>query len=323
MKGSEKQVAWAEKIRAEAKGNLLWVVSEAEDRLKEGKGDQETVALITKAVEEILSKDSAKWWIENARGLTPLDWKMEVKKAAKRLKRETAEKAPVILEAQAEATIRPEEPVTETVVEILQKENRIEILFDGYREDFRSVMKDLAYRWNGNRYTKSLSFRTEDPGDRVAEVGAHLLSSGFVVRIYDPELREKAAKGEFQPEHRLWVSVFASGSPKGFCISWPHGVDYYPEAKKISGARWDHENKTVVVPMENYAEVRGFAETYGFKLSPGAEALAEAGEQVRRNSLIATPEIPEGPELRLPSDNPPVLEVPEEVGIDESLRDDD
>lgn len=321
MKGSEKQIAWAEKIRAEAKGNLLWVVSEAEDRLKEGKGDQETFDLITKAVEEILSKDSAKWWIENARGLSPYDWRSVVEKEIKKIKKREEENSPVVLEAQAEATVRPEVPVTETIVEILQKDDRIEIVFEGYREDFRSIMKDLAYWWNGSRYVKRLSFRTEDPGDRVAEVGSHLLAGGFVIRIYDPDLRLKAANGDYKPEHRLWVSALVPSNL--FALNWPHGVNYYNEAKKIPGAKWDAPHKVVTVPMENYAEVVGFAETYGFRFSPGAQTLLEEGERVRRESLIATPKIPEIPELRLPSDNPPELEVPEEVGIDESLRDDD
>lgn len=73
MKGSEKQVAWAESIKAEAQGYLKGLCSDAAqafDQMGATARDQQLVLSMYEVVDAI---DDAKWWIDNrhkVRGLS-------------------------------------------------------------------------------------------------------------------------------------------------------------------------------------------------------------------------------------------------------------
>lgn len=68
LQGTEKQVAWAEKIRAEQINSLEFSLKEFKANVETAKFKEAPMQIISKielSLEEIKTKDSAKWWIDN------------------------------------------------------------------------------------------------------------------------------------------------------------------------------------------------------------------------------------------------------------------
>ncbi|SFV54941.1 hypothetical protein MNB_SV-12-34 [hydrothermal vent metagenome] len=93
---------------------------------------------------------------------------------------------------------------------------------------------------------------------------------GFIVRIFDEELRQKAIDGLYEPEHTRWIKFY-----KGkFSIKWKrYAEDFYAEARKIPTSKWD--NPTVDVRAEQFEAVLDFANEYDFRFTPKAQKLLE------------------------------------------------
>ena len=92
-------------------------------RIKTDEIDKERLAI---AIENIQTKESATWWIDNRDIDVRYLLKNEYERAEKPLlPKEKEFKA----EALAEATIRPESPKTETIAEIRILQNAVEVIF--------------------------------------------------------------------------------------------------------------------------------------------------------------------------------------------------
>lgn len=68
LKGSEKQIAWAEKIRIEQLNNLELKAREFEERALVAKISAKPLSIakqIRESIEEMRNEESAKWWIDN------------------------------------------------------------------------------------------------------------------------------------------------------------------------------------------------------------------------------------------------------------------
>lgn len=316
LTGTEKQIAWAETLRLE-------ILDAATDFVREHEADDPRALEL---IEHISGMTHASWWIDH-RDIPKSEIKLFefLAEMVADMEDTKNEAQPAAIEAKAEATIRPESPITETVAEIRPTETAVEISFPEKRRDFREIVKEKLYmRWDYDRgcWTREISYRTGTAADRAAEVGHRLLAAGIPIRIYDPDVRQRAIDGEYEPECRRWVSALTTGDHKGwFGISWDYSDDFYAAAKKIPGSRWD--NPFVLVPPEQFEAILDFAEQYGFKLSPGAEMVLAEAEHVRDAALIADVTAPDDPERIVTGRKPHKLDVPEVVEIDEALRDDD
>jgi hypothetical protein len=314
LTGSEKQVAWAETIRQKILANIDTFIHQEirEERRNDPK--------LLEAIEHIKSKTDASWWIDHRTA----DWSWEIKhlleKAAKEAKEKRMAPPPeVVAEAKIEATVRPENPVTETVAEIRALENSIEIVFPERRDDFRQLVKqELKMKWDG-KWVRKLVAKNGTPADRAAEAGHRLLAAGFIIRIFDEDIRQQAISGEYEPECTRWVQARTSGKYEGwFAINWDRRDDFYKAARAIGGSKWDRPS--VVVPPEKFAEVLDFAEMYDFRVSEAARKLAEAARQAKDAALVAQVDAPPEREAVVASNKPPVLDAPTEVGISDEFR---
>lgn len=269
------------------------------------------------------SRTSARWWIDNrfAEGYKDLLRILDAELLEK--KREEAKPpAEVVADAKAEATVRPENPKTETVAEIRAMESAVEISFPEKRDDFRELVKEkLHMKWKDGCWKRSLSTKNGTPEDRAAEAGHLLLAAGFPIRIFDAGIREKAINGTYDPECTRWVMVRKEDADHGgwFAIVWGRDEDFYGAAKKIRGARYSRPH--VVVPPEQFEEVLDFAKMYGFKVSSWAQETAETARIARDAALTVSVEPPKEPEKVSVSGRPPTLEVPTEVGIADEFAD--
>jgi len=317
LTGSEKQIAWAETIRQKLMTDLDEFIFRSIK--KERRNDPQILA----ALDQIKRKTEARWWIDHRNVDVSYEFRNLLEEAAKEVKNEQMKPAPeVIAEAKTEATVRPENSVTETVAEIRALENSIEIVFPEKRDDFRGLVKqDLKMKWDG-KWVRKLSGLNGSPINRAAEAGHRLLTAGFIIRIFDENIRQKAISGDYKPECTRWILVIAEGSKHAgwFAIKWNREKDdFYKASRALKSSRWS--NPYTVVPPEQFEEVLDFADMYGFKLDKNARKVADAARQAKDNALIARVEAPKEQESIVTRGKPPVLDVPTGVGVADEFKD--
>lgn len=344
LTGSEKQILWAEKIRAD-KLDLLetlptmpvyqmdawwsWhnlrdlISKEQENEISEqcqDKADLFKVAIqlpvLKKGIELLKAQIKASWWIDNR------DSKLSfiIAELLKSIHAEQpSENKPLEMNAQAEATVRPEAPVTETVAEIKALANKVTVSFPEKVESFRLIMLAHGFTWSGNAWVRELSTSNGFASDRATEIGHILLGSGFIVRIYDELIRTYAIEGNYQEETTRWIKAYTSGSEQGrLCITWGRDEDYYKAAKRLPTARYAKPN--VSVDVEQFEQVLDFAEINDFSISESAMKLIDAAREAREKALIAHVELAK--KVTRGDDGKPVkLDVPDSVEINSDLRD--
>lgn len=335
LQGSEKQIAWAEKIRADQ----LRVLNDSTER-RLTRDEEDKRELVFALVDRIHRIESAKWWIDNRsdsfhiydicreiyykaeKAGQPFDAALD---AAYRDTLPTQEPASEIqtaeIDAKAEATVRPESPLTETVAEIKVLENAIEVHFPERREDFRELVRfKLGYTWTETRWRRDLKITNGTVTDRAVELGNSLLAAGFCVRIFDEGIRLRAISGEFEHECKRWVYRYTGEKYTGwFALRWPRGEDFFKVAKRLPGSRWN--KPYVVVPPEQFEQVLDFAEMYEFRLTSHAQAVVEEARRLKETTLTAEIVAPKKSKSRKAQINPGSLPVPENVQVADEFKD--
>lgn len=297
LRGTERQVAWAEQIRQ----NKLVALNAFADELA-AKGKTKTAQNVSMTTEYILhTKASARWWIDNrdatARAL--VDGNYEAAKEAKVVQAANNAMQEVAPELREDTILHPENEQYGTA-NVVVAEKRVEAYYP--KDDtFRGVVKAAGYQWDPTVqcWAKGISQFTGSVTDRAAELANKLLTTGFAVQCQDAKARELAVSGTFKPENKRWVKLFTSGSHEGWLAVWVprRGEDdqgLYEAARKIKSSRYD--SGFVAVPVARWALVEDFAQIYGYEFSAGAQkAIADFQEA---NTI--TPELPPEPEQRDP-----------------------
>jgi hypothetical protein len=307
LKGSEKQTAWAEVIRAEKLGQLNKSLEGLPDSdNKRFPGMRES---ILRMVDRIHLINSAHWWIEerfvefDVKSIVwNLSYKTEktgvslltyidnaytdhIESDVSNVVRSPQEKEMEIA-ALTEALVRPEKVKTETIAEIHILKTSVEVKFPERREDFREIVKiDLGYSWNSDkhRWCRQITETTGTTTDRAAELGNALLRAGFIIRILDTDIRKAAISGEFEPECKRWIHCKGSD----FGITWERPEDWFSRAKQITGSKWAYP--FMYVPHQQFEEVLDFADLHGFKLTIQAQEAADAAKAVKEATLTVKP----------------------------------
>lgn len=316
LSGTEKQVVWAETLRIKMLAEMEIAVYKRV--LEEKRG------MFFKTIELIKNtKTEAKWWIDHRMIVEDRVGMIELLlKVSETTRFDFPVPEEIKRDAAIEATVRPETPKTETVAEIRALENAIEIEFPEKRDDFwQIVKKQLHMEWSGKCWRRKLIAKNGTPQDRAAEAGHRILAAGFSIRIYDEKIRRGAMAGDYAEECSRWVQKRTKGEYTGwFVVSWDRqNEDFYTVARRLPGSKWS--NPYVVVPAEQFEEVIDFAQMYGFKLSSGAQELAEAARNTKENALIAKVAPPTKRSKTVISSKPQALEIPVEVGIADEFKD--
>lgn len=342
LQGTEKQIAWAEVIRNMKLKRLDEILAMA--------GDEEenklAIEIFSEGVDAVKGIDAAHWWIENRDSSLwygPREfwvfllggekyWPANATEA-QLLARAIAHlgglrpsidaeiPAQVIADAKAEATVRPESPLTETVAEIHIVGQEVHVSFPEKIESFRLLMRGKGYDWRQGYWGRSLNSRNGATDDRAAEIGNALLKAGFIIRCFIPEIRAKAIAADFEPEHTRWILRIFKGDYAGwFAVSWDREEDFYDAARRLHGSKYS--KPYVVVPAESFEEVLDFADRYGFKIGPSAQDLAEQAKANKEASLIASPADKSAPKpVKLGKSKPPKLSTPTEADVSDDLQD--
>lgn len=241
--GTDKQTAWAETIRQKKLTTL-------DNELGRGQitDTEPDRSRFLAAVAALRNQPQARWWIDN-RDEFVMDLLAAILKRTEVPVPDEQAAAAAEAEAKTEATLRPETPLTETVAEIRTTDTAVWVVFPERRDDFRELVRiGLGYKWTGEYWQRTLVTPNGTPTERAVELGCKLLRAGFVVRIYDQELRDRVIHGEYEQEHKRWIQCRAKEPHIGWLsIGWPRTEDFYTAAKRISGSRYLKPN--VIIPV--------------------------------------------------------------------------
>jgi hypothetical protein len=328
LTGSDKQIAWAEKIRAEKLATVSQALSGEMPRLHidaywgSSGWRQEVIAVddqnIGYAVELLKQQTSASWWIDQRE--TKIGFTLrELFVAYPPEKPIEPDQQSVIDEAKAAATVRPENPITETVAEITATPNGVTVRFPEKLELFRRLIKKHSFTWADDHWQRNLVDINGKPEDRAAEIGHILLGHHYIVRQYNDGIRHAMINGCFKSEQTRWITLSTRGKETGrLWIRWGKDEDYYKAARRIPTARYAKPHLSVAV--EQFEQVQDFAEVNNFSITTAAKAAMDEAQRVKQASLIAKVEL--SAQVKGSDDGKPVkLDMPEIVEIDEQLLD--
>ncbi|MCB6992870.1 hypothetical protein LI177_05145 [bacterium 210820-DFI.6.37] len=256
MVGSERQIAWALKIRKKT-------IKEMKE-----KGCTE------KSISWIIGKTDAKFWIDTARyGLREVD--AAYKKEQRAIQEEQEERE------MTDATIlEPDKKIHPAVVKVKIKGDSV-CLYYPKDDDFRKIVKAKRYSWTGC-WSREIDKFSGPLRDRIVEIANVLLNEGFSVEV-PGDIAEDAVNGSFADEQTRWIKY--NKKLDRFTVSW-HGKndDLYYKSLKLPGAKWKSPHG-ITIPLTSFEELEDFAEMESFAISEMAykvmQELHAAKETVR------------------------------------------
>lgn len=287
LKGTEKQIAWANTIRDEfvksyekAQERMDKIKREKPELYEENKEPIEHEIRTANFIME--ERVDSSYWIDNRDHKfsqfvhSELD---NVPKTEKEIIEKEVEEQ-LSRQVRSESTIFPENKVKDAPVEIRVTTNSVQAVYE--RDyDLIEVAKSLGYKWSGKVWEKRITEFTGSAEERAAELGNELLNNGFPVVIINEKIRNKAIKGNFKPECTRWVRVIVESSQ--LAISWS-GYDnkLYDKARSLPKSKWN--NPSVLVHVAHFKEVKDFADAYGFEFSKAAKRAIEEHKRVLKQS---------------------------------------
>ncbi|MCO7246386.1 hypothetical protein [Halomonas sp. Mc5H-6] len=342
LRGTEKQVAWAETIRAELlaiaeklttaitlvqAGNVdaaraayrdvpvTWQPSDFYFRNLNVSEDQVPEAALA-VCRFLAEQQDAGWWID-FRGAS---FEALVKHFHTQVL-DVLKGAPSAREIAEEVAVKPERPISALTAEISLGKEVITVAYPEKSAAFLEVVKPLGYRfeWEVRAHRMRVHPTMGSIEDRAAELMHKLLGGGFIVSCQRTEVREKALAASYEPIYPRWMCMKVRGRMAG----WLHvltrdGLDLSDDLRPLK-ARSDYycDNSWFVRP-QHYATLLDMAEVHDFRLTDGAwQALKKA--QVADEAALLAQSLPDAPSATANTREPDQVAP---AGIDPELRDD-
>lgn len=301
LTGSEKQIKWAESIRAgfwkeyeqakESYDNFVKTLSEKDiiiDEMFTNKKEEHRCFYVENEnlINCIFNHSESKYWIDN-RDVFLRDL---VKKEKTTKPEITKSKSEIELELQVkeESTIYPKEITTNLKVEIIKKEQSINVIYPEKNDIFYSIIKSYNFTWSSNNkyWFFNIDFKKGEPFilNMLADLSSKLLKQGFPILTLDENLKQKILNNDFTAHSDNWIWKKTEGDHKNwFIVEWKYPANYYNEARRLPGSIYI--NKKILVPPQSYEEVIDFAKINNFNLSDGAKELIQAMEKLNKEHL--------------------------------------
>ncbi|MEY2864700.1 MAG: hypothetical protein RLY58_2407, partial [Pseudomonadota bacterium] len=234
------------------------------------------------------------WWIENQElgdlgleiGAHLVNWIKDSQAKPEARPNETTLEHQARIEAIAEATIFPEQPITQNPVLIEVSLNEVVVTIDPTIAECREVMRSSPFSRHAlsNRY--SVQTGTEKMGcsyDRAAQIAAELLEAKLPIRMFSEQARAKLLNADYEPYQKEWIAHAVDGS-----IVIPHFYNdsLYTTIRKIKGSKWNRVQKRCEVPASAYEDVLGFAEVHGYKITGSVLKQLEDAKQIAEMALL-------------------------------------
>lgn len=295
LTGTEKQVDWAMTIRQQ----FIDATSSMIDIGRYGVLSI-TTEEVAKAMDHILTtKTQARWFIDKRHDIATMKTmglRMVInifKEAIRELSPEKQMEDKIYSDIRIESTVYPDNKKTNAVAEITFGDNYVAVVFEK-NDDFRDIVKNLRYRWEGGKWRRPIRETTGSAEERAAELGNKLLNAGFPIMIMDQTVRENAVNGIYEPECHRWI--YYRRDSKLLAINWDGYDDaLYQRARSLPSAKWDRPS--VVVAIEHYETVQEFARLFGFKFTKAAQAAMEEYISAQEQIQIVVPAEPKEPDV--------------------------
>ena len=186
--------------------------------------------------------------------------------------------------------LRPPNPRTELVARVWGQGDQLFVVLGDNEKDaaLRDVVKARGFRFSFQKaaWARTLVARHGSPAHRAAEIAHRLLAAGFPVEVAD-DVADLVIHASYEPEVTRWVLACESGQYTGWLLlEWSRDDDYYEQARRIPGNRYDIDLHRVVVPPEQFEMAGDFAQLYGFSISDEARAIIEAADARKRAALV-------------------------------------
>lgn len=261
FKGSNKQIAYAEKFRSH-------FVKTVDNVYKD---DVPPIIL-----DMFKNMDSAQWFITHALNDTLVSAYEEMLMNAHRIQDNESEN-----DTKADTYIIPKNKTKDGEIEISKKSNYISIRFP-YNKECIEIAHVLYYRWNSSakEWYLNLDETAGDPNDRIAEACSHYLTEGYIVNCDSKEARAKLESGDWKPLYTRWIDYNAKlGTFKILCREKEDKV--YKYSRNIKGNIY--KDYCVQIPEHNIDEIKDFASLFDFEYTK--RALCRLTE-LERETLI-------------------------------------
>ena len=262
LSGTERQAAWAEKIR-----RGVFEMSRDPLELRICARDGMTQEALDRAMGYAFAQESAAWWIENRKD------RLEDFAAAvlKEIREDETENSPEALAAKGEMVVmEPEEKQTSTVCTLTSTGDAVLIRSD--KDDIiRQAAKAHGFRWDGAKtaWTKIVTEKTGPAKDLAPDTARILLENGIAVKTYESVFRA-VESGSYEKECHRWISASRDGDR--LAISKAEGVGSYPDGKET------YKGDYVLADPAKWRDVREFAAMYGYKTTRKAEEMLRKAE---------------------------------------------
>lgn len=262
--GSQKQVEWAMQIRSKIVNDFDAIIWEA---IKYGKMNQEV--LIDTLTNLLLTETSATYYIDNRDTINGTLYDATFESLKRKYYMTNDKKQEKIIKE--ESTIIPKNFNEKELVEIIEKDNKIYIK-SPKDERLRQVVKSLGYRWGeGSRY-RSVDIQRGSIEDRLAEVASQILALGFGVICTNQKARELAISGEFEPEHRRWITW--DDKERKIKLFWEKNESMYLQLRKLPGSRY--QDGGILVDISIHEELEDISNLADFRFTEEAREKIES-----------------------------------------------
>lgn len=314
--GTDKQIAWAECIRAVRIPEMERIGAELRAELKPEHGDY--APMVDRAIAVLCGNASAGWWIDNSdRGI-----RTQIADLAYAYIKDGLPVAEELLKSPAPHVLMSPEGRDTIVTEpatISVSGQKVLASYPVRHEIFVSIAKACGMEWDKSCWELICNARTGAASHRAAELAHRLLAAGFLVRIDDDEARAMTLAGDYEPRHWRWV---CKHNKTGKLLFEGGPGDDFAAVHSLPGARWDRDYRCRLVPPSSFDAVDDFAERYGFKVSEGA-AEAMAAARAERAAAIGVTPVRKSVEQPDATAGMPKLPSNPDVEIDNDLRDPD
>lgn len=342
LHGTEKQVAWAESIRAE----LLAIadkLANATTLLQAGDMDSARAAyrdvpvtwqpngftfrglditdaqvpeVVLAACRLLAEQRDAGWWID-FRGT---GFELLVREFSAQIM-DVLNGAPSKQEVIEDVAIKPAAPISPVPVEVAIGKEMVFIAHPEKSAPLLDVIKPMGYwfDWEKRAHRLRVSVTTGSVEDRAAEAMHKLLAAGFIVVCQRQSVREKALSGSYDPVYPRWISFRAGGSMDGWLqVFCRDGLSLSADLTPLKPRKDYYRDHSWFVRPEHYAVLLDMAEVHGIRITDGAWRALKKAQAADEAALLAQT-LPDAPSASAETREPEQFSP---ADIDPELKDD-
>ena len=274
LTGTEKQIAWAIKLRIKFIDEVTEIADTREERyFKTHNKHSKRAQRYRETLNYIIEKEtSSKFYIDNRiyDAIELIDkYKEEYENGFNKTDDDINKE-----ELSNENVVKPTEVKHDGIAKVDYNTNDNTIIAEYEKDEtFIEIVKSLNFKWQNGAWRRKINEYTGTFQDRMAELGNELLKNGFIVSIIDEEAKEKAINGTYKQECNRWIQV----DEDKLAIKWyENNSNIYNASRKLPSTKWKSSIKATVIDVSHFKEVEEFAEMYGFEYSKAAIKLIDS-----------------------------------------------